>query len=137
MRAVSFYHKETGRLLGNQMLASDDEVLALNTPADHAAIDGHHDHQSKRVDIATGEVLEYQPPRPSDDHEWNDEAKRWQLNAAAIGKLNRNNSARARIAQLENSQHRLVRECALGNSNSKTKLREIDDEIVSLRSQLQ
>lgn len=155
MRAISFYHKETGLLTGNQLIVSDNDMLAANTPANHIAIDGHYDNLSQKVDIANptflettgmdGEavqtpvysVIDYQPPQPSTDHEWNDETKRWQLSAAAAGKINRSNAARIRISQLEVSQHRHVREHCLGIAGAAERLKAIDDEIFSLRSQLQ
>ena len=58
-RAVSFYHRETGLFSGNHLVASDDNAVMLNTPPDHIAIDGHHDHLSKKADITTGEVVDY------------------------------------------------------------------------------
>lgn len=136
MRAVSFYHRETGVFISNQMIVSDDDILALNTPKDHIAIDGHHDHLSKRFDIATGEIVEWMPPAPSSDHVWNPETKRWQISAAAADKIAKRNAARARIQELEASQHRRVREHALGNPGALEQLQAIDDEIFSLRGQL-
>jgi hypothetical protein len=86
MRQVSSYHKETRLLNGSHLLASDDAAIALNTPPDHIAIDGHHDSLSKRVDVANPEtidvyvtsdqsdiptkvtrykVVDYEPPAPS------------------------------------------------------------------------
>ena len=50
-RHVSFFHRLTGLLNGVHFLASDANIVALNTPPDHIAIDGHHDHLSKRVDV--------------------------------------------------------------------------------------
>lgn len=58
MRVVSFYHKETGKLHSNKLMASDDSMVDMNTPIDHVAIDGHHDHLSNRVDVTTGEIKE-------------------------------------------------------------------------------
>lgn len=140
MRRFHFYHAETGLLHHSCVSINTPEaekVAALNCPEGHSPIEGELDPRSHRVDIATGEVIEYQPPAPTADHEWNADAKRWQLSAAALGKLNRSNAARARIAQLENSQHRHVREHCLGIAGAAEKLKAIDDEIFSLRSQLQ
>jgi hypothetical protein len=136
MRVVSFYHKETGLLADSRILASDDATVVLNTPANHGVIEGHHDHLSTRVDVATGEILDYQPPSPSTDHEWNAESKRWQLSAAATDRAQRRTAAAARIAALEVSQHRLVREVLLGRVSGLAKLQLLDDEISSLRSQV-
>lgn len=136
MKAVSFYHKETGRLHGNLLIVSDDEVLALNTPADHAAIEGHHDPLSKRFDIETKRIVEWIPDAPSADHVWNPETKRWQPSAAAAEKIARGHAARARIQELEASQHRHLRGQALGKPGAAEALQAIDDEISALELQL-
>jgi hypothetical protein len=125
MKAYSFHHKETG-IFNGVVRMCDEATLALDAPeADHVVIEGHHDHLTKRVDVATGEVIDYTPPQPS------------KAQAAAADKINRNNAARARILQLEASQHRHVREHCLGISSAADELRKIDEEIFSLRSQVQ
>jgi hypothetical protein len=139
VRAVSFYHKETGQLAGNHMIVSDNEMLVLNTPPDHIAIDGHHDHLSKRVNIETKEIVDYQPPQPSDAHEWNDSTKRWQLNSISQEKLDKRNSALQAIAILEMRQPRMLREIALqspGWMTAKADLIEIENMIIELRKDL-
>lgn len=135
MKEYSFYHLETG-LLAPHVIGCPDEALELNTPEGHAAIEGHHDHMSKRVDIASGQVVDYQPSAPSADHEWNAETKRWQLSAAATDLANRRIAAISRIAQLENSQHRALREFALGMAGAADRLKEIDQTISALRKDL-
>src|SRR5277367_2415396 len=99
MKTVSFYHKDTGIFHGNQFIGTDDATVALNTPPDHVAIDGHHDPLSKRVNLDAHRqivaieaeietvqdraqrqaeldalkallLVDYQPPAPSTDHEW-------------------------------------------------------------------
>jgi hypothetical protein len=132
-RHVTFYHKQTGLLHSNLLMASDPDTIALNTPTDHIAIDGHHDHLSQRVDLATGELVDYQPPAPSADHEWDAESKRWQLNGPIRAKAQARAAAVTRIAELEASQHRLVRELlALGDLVALQKLRAVYDEIATL-----
>lgn len=136
MRQVSFYHKETGVLNGVQLIVSNHAAVALNTPPDHIAIDGCHDAQSYRVDVATGELIDWQPPQPSSDHEWNAKARRWRLNAAAEAREGARRSALAQIAMLEASQHRAIREAALGKTGAGARLQAIDDQIAKLRQQL-
>lgn len=165
MKTVSFYHRETGLLNGQMLIASDDEAVALNTPPDHAAIDGHHDPLTKRVDVdvhkrqmaLNAEILtqedkqrrqaeldalqakvlvDYQPPAPSADHEWNVDAKRWQLSAAATDRVNRQAAAVARIAELVGSQHQHVRDLLLGNLAARPRLQAIADEIEKLSADL-
>jgi hypothetical protein len=153
MKVVSFYNKTTGLFNGTHFVASDDSAVEMNTPADHVAIEGHHDHLSRRVDIENPEtidvyialdksdtptkvtrynVVDYQPPppAPSVDYEWNPQTKRWvQIRTAADRELYRR-IASARIKELETSQHRLVLELlSLGNLSAIPRLRDIYDEI--------
>jgi hypothetical protein len=45
------------------------------------AIEGQYDHLSQRVDLATGQVIDYQPPAPADTalatHRWDADTRRW------------------------------------------------------------
>lgn len=42
---------------------------------------GQFDHLSQRVDLSTGKVVDWQPPKPDDTplvrHEWDKDTKRW------------------------------------------------------------
>jgi hypothetical protein len=136
MKFHSFAHKETGLFSGRTFGTDDPAQLEQNVPADHVAIEGTHDHLSRKLDIATGEVIDYRPPQPSIDHLWDATTRRWQLSAIASGRLARSAAARQRIEDLERSQHRLVREHCLGMATATARLKAIDDEIFSLRSQL-
>lgn len=136
MKTIGFYHKDTGLLNGTQLMVSDDSMIALNTPADHVAIEGQFDSLSQQVDIASGAIIDYQPPPPSIDHDWNADTKRWQLSAAAQAKLDAHGHATACIAQLEAAQHRAIREAALGQAGAVARLQAIDAEIASLRPAL-
>jgi hypothetical protein len=134
--SFSFYHKDTGFIHSFSMLTTNPQNVAINTPSDHIAIGGYHDPLSKKVDIATGAIVDYQPPAPSSNHEWNADAKRWQLTAAVQATNDKRAVARSRIAQLEASQHRAVRELALGTSGALQRLQAIDSEIAALRADL-
>lgn len=144
MKTVSFFHKETGLFSPIQLTVSDPYLIALNTPDDHIAIDGHHDHLSKRVDIDREDgadpiytLVDWIPPSPSAYHDvWNPTTKRWELNAEAQEKLNRSESARGRTAELEKAQHQTTRELLLGDESARKRLQEIHDEIESLKEQL-
>jgi hypothetical protein len=154
MKTVSFFHKDTGALHSNQLICSDDSVVAMNTPADHIAIDGHFDHLSKRVDVANPEfvdvyvnrtktdtpakalrykVVDYVPPSPSDDHEWNSETKRWVIKAEVIAKAQAKAAALAQIAALEAKGVRAGREMQLGVAGAAERLADIDKQIAALR----
>jgi hypothetical protein len=136
VKILSFYHKDTGIFIGNQMILSDDSMVKANTPPDHIAIDGHHDHMRKRVNVETGEVIDYQPPPPSAEHVWDESTKTWNLNAAAMAKIERRRTAYARISILESSSLRALREHALGLPGADQKLKDIDAEIAALRADL-
>jgi hypothetical protein len=136
MKHYSFFHKETGLLHPCKFSTDDDSQLANNVPPDHIAIDGHHDHMRKRVNVETKEVIDYQPLPPSAEHVWDEPTKTWNLNPEAMAKIERRRTAYARIAILEASQHRAVREAMLDPIGGIGRLKAINDEIVSLRSDL-
>lgn len=129
----SFFHKETGVLHPKKFSTDDPTQLANNVPPDHSAIDGHHDHLSKRFDLDAKQLVDWIPNAPSKDHVWNPETLRWQLSAAVLEKMAASTKARNRIAELEASQHRLVREHTIGKPGALEKLQAIDDEIFALR----
>jgi hypothetical protein len=133
---VSFYHVETGLLHDVMLTTSDESIIALNAPAGHIAIDGHHDSLSKRVNVETGEVVEYQPPAPSAEHVWHDETKRWRLSDGAQAKIDGRAAALARIAALVDSQHQFVREYLLGVAPALERLAAIHDEIGKLSADI-
>lgn len=135
-----FYDKTTG-LLHSKRVVTDhagnaERFAAANAPPGHAWIVGVFDPLSQRVDVNTGEVVDYVPPVPSPEHEWNATTKRWQLNQAAAAKLAASSMARMRIGELEASQHRALREAALGDTQALTRLKVIDDQISTLRKDL-
>jgi hypothetical protein len=110
--------------------------LALNIPSGCGAVEGRHDYLSRRVDIESGEVVEYQPPQPSPDHEWNATTKRWALSAAVQERNARRGAARAQIAALESAQVRPQRELLLDptNADARKRLEAIEIQIITLRS---
>ena len=143
MRTVSFYDTKTGLLNGNHMIVSDDSALALNTPEGHAAIDGHHDPLTKRIDVENPEivdvheagdksyaptrvakynVIDYQPPAPSADH------------VAALAKQEASTAALAQIAALDFKSIRAMRELALGKDGAAQRLASIEAQIVAHRA---
>ncbi len=62
-----FEHQVTAQL--------HDLVLCL--PASKSCVAGEYDMLSKRVNLTTGEVEEYIPPKPSDSYIWNMDTLRW------------------------------------------------------------
>lgn len=57
MKVVRFYHRETGLFHRTRVILSDDAAVALNTPANHIAIDDSReppiDPLSQRMDVST------------------------------------------------------------------------------------
>jgi hypothetical protein len=136
MRQFHFYDEMTGLLHGNSIAVNvpdgHDAIAQRHCPPGHQLIEGNWHPLTHRVDIVTGQVIDYQPPQPSADHEWNAETKRWQLSAAAQAKIAARSAAAARIAALEASQTTWLRKHALGDPAAIGHLREIDDEIAVL-----
>jgi hypothetical protein len=133
---VSYYDAVTGLFTGDQVIVSDWRAIDAHTPAGCTAIDGHYDSLCQRIDLATGQVVDYQPPQPSPDHEWDAESKRWVLGAAIAAKQAARNSALITIGQLEAKGIRAMRELALSIPGAADRLKSIDDQIAALRGDL-
>lgn len=79
MSTVSFYRLDTGCFEGARSYSGDwpDE----NTPPGFGWVAGVHDHLRKRVETATGNVVDYQPPMPPADAmrswAWDEVSKQW------------------------------------------------------------
>jgi hypothetical protein len=141
-----FYHRETGVLHG-KMVSTDgafgaEDFARANAPAGHLPIRGRFDPRMQRVnvellkpaDVATAaHVIDYQPPQPSADHEWNSATKRWQLSAAAKAKAEGTAAARARHEDLIRQQHDDVRRAVLGDAAARERLQAIESEIAALQ----
>ena len=80
MNICSIYCVETGLFTGDQ-LAGDSEFIGINTPAGFASFPGQHNHKQVRLDLSSGEVVDYQPPSPGDDSAktwaWDASTRRW------------------------------------------------------------
>lgn len=76
----SFYRLDDGVFTGTAYTGAQ-ELLQRNVPAGCGFMLGTFDHLSQRVDPETGEVLDWQPPKPDDTdlhtHTWDEEVKRW------------------------------------------------------------
>jgi hypothetical protein len=107
---VHFYDDKTGLFTGVSIHTNlteskaVKEFIAENTPAGHGAYVGYVDALSQKIDLASGQIVDYKPPQPSPRHEWNSVTKRWQKQAL------KRSAVLARIADLEQGQHRTVRE---------------------------
>lgn len=76
-RNWAFYDASTGLFRPKRITCPDTFDISKNTPEGCIAIEGSYDHLSQRMDIERGEVVDYVPPAPNDDFEWNADIKRW------------------------------------------------------------
>jgi hypothetical protein len=136
MQRITYYSKETG--VAHSRWSGPEHLVELNAPEGHAWIEGHFDMCSQRVDVKTGQLVDWQPPQPSPDHEWNAETRRWQLSQAIQERRARRQVALARIMALEASQARPLRELARDPTNAEARKRidAIEEQIVALRGSL-
>lgn len=140
MKTFHFYDASSGLFVGHSVSYSDDipsSFIESITAAGLSFIERDVlDHESSRVDLKTGEVVDYQSPAPSESHEWDEHSKRWKLTAEAQEKHDASLSARARIIFLEAGQHRAIREFLLHSPGALDRLSAIDKEIAELRLDL-
>lgn len=77
----SFADAETG-VFSSRTYTGPLAGLVANTPAGCIAVQGHHDHRCRRLDIATGQIVPYQPPAPADTEwqtwSWDAQSEAWQ-----------------------------------------------------------
>jgi len=148
MKFWSIYRLSDGMFTGQQFGSSIPGHHVLNVPSGCGVMEGRHDHLCKRVEV-TGDawgdgidglsqrrVVDWRPPQPSSDHEWNQISQRWQLTSDASERAERRARALMRIAEVESRQPRAMREHALGYDGAAQRLRDLDAEIVSLRLEL-
>lgn len=133
------FNSETGIFTGRSFTTNTqnaEEFSLANAEQGCSVIAGHFDSMCQRVDVATGDVVDWQPPQPSSEHEWDTVTRRWRLTEQAKTRVERIEQARTRILNLESGQHRAIRETMLGYDGAKNRLQAIDDEIAQLRKQL-
>lgn len=126
MKSFSQYDASTGLFTGvtHSSTIDDPDYLARNTPDGRKFLEGVYDHQSKRVDLATGEVVDYQPPAPSPEAQ------------AALVKAAKRKAALQRITYLESKSLRAMREAILDPIGGTHRMQAIHDEIDALRADL-
>ncbi len=76
MTEYHIYSMSDGLFTGSSISCSQSHLDA-NVPDGCSCLPGAIDYLSQRVDLATGLVIDYQPPQPSINHVWNTEKKRW------------------------------------------------------------
>lgn len=113
MKTYSFYDPASGTFSG-ATFAGAERLLERNTPVGMVAIEGRFDHMSQRVE--NGQVVDYQPPRPDEEHEWGlDERgrRRWVKTADVLARERKQIAARQAIAEIEAKQVRSLVELRL------------------------
>lgn len=80
MSTWSFFAASTGMLTGQRFTGPRD-ALEANTPAGCESVAGAFDYLSQRVDLESGEVVDWTPPAPADDElqtwSWDAARRRW------------------------------------------------------------
>ena len=146
MKTFVFFDPLTGLFL-DQVKTLNEQFIAQNTPDGSVAMEGQHDHLSKRVDLATGEVIDWQPPAPPDTDletfEWDalSEPKRprWRARPTAKALVRAENAAIvAQIEREEAKQARSIRELTLSPNSraAKDSLQAIENKVAELRATL-
>jgi hypothetical protein len=78
MSTFSLYDEQTGLFIGVVAECVPTGIGDMLISHPHCSfVMGEFDALSQRVDLATGEVVAYQPPAPSEHHAWNAGTKRW------------------------------------------------------------
>lgn len=130
MKNYSLYDAATGIFTG-QSLSLPPAMLQANLPPGLAAIEGLFNEHAQRVDLATGEVVAWQAPRPAGDEwrewNWDADAQRWRsMPTARAEQLER-------VQVLEAGQARALRALALnpGDAAARERLSSIEAAIVA------
>lgn len=145
MTTWHIYSLETGIFTG-QSVTGDDATLAANVPDGCGGAADVIDWASQRVDLATGAVIDWQPPAPADDAmrtwAWHAGAKRWiDQPTLAARRAQRMQEVQLAIQTQEAAQARPMRELlqALLNSHApdqqpRARMQHIADEIARLQA---
>lgn len=129
----AIYNEQTGIFVSRW--TGSISQLECNIPAGHKAVPGNFDLLSNRVDLETGNVVPYQPPRPSDDHDWDTQTMRWRKSDDVQDWELKRIAAIQKIELLEKQQARPLRELRknANDAEANRRLDEIDAEITELR----
>ena len=109
-----FYNSTTG-VFSPIAFSGNIVDVGINTPGGHTAIEGEFDHLAQKIDLQTGQVVDYQPPAPSNDVNnmwaWDAPTKRWAATPTLSAlKTVRVAEVQAAIEAQEKSQDRPQRE---------------------------
>lgn len=101
-----FYKLDDGVFDGRTFSSSDHEALKLNTPQGYGSRSDVSDWQSQRVDVATGKLVDWQPPRPDADHFWDPKTRRWLINPIVSERRLRESQL---LTEIKSIDERLIR----------------------------
>ena len=104
MKTISIADAATGLFTGS-VKTLHASLVAANVPAGCVAVDGRHDAQRSRLDLASGEVVPWLPPAPADN-----ERATYALNEAGDGWVARPRDA-VLAAQLRAERARRINAC--------------------------
>ena len=142
MNVWSFFDVATGALSGRTFAGSPHD-LPSNTSEGFEALEGTFDSLCQRVDLVTGEVVDWQPPAPPDDefaaHRWCADIKRWVPEPTrAAAERDRQARVKAEMAAVEALQARPTRELILDPSNRQAlaRLHALDRQLAGLRAEI-
>jgi hypothetical protein len=110
MKTYSLYDSATGVFTG-QTLTLPEAMLKANVPPGLAAMEGAFNEHGQRVDLETGEVVEWQSPQPPGDDMrhpvWDENTRRWRFVPTERAEQLRS------VRELEGGQARALRALAL------------------------
>jgi len=136
MRRFCYYHKETGLLSERTLVVNSptaERDAAANAPPDHAPLEGDFHHQRHRVDIATGAVIDYQPPAPSEHHEWHESSRQCLLKPEAAEMRAAHFRAMGELQQLDAKALRAMTDHIMGDKAAAARLSQIETQKNELR----
>jgi hypothetical protein len=114
MKVWHVYDLTTGVFCGRSLRSRNTQDLAMNIPDGFGVRDDVSDWESQRVDIATQQIVDYQPPAPDEFHEWNIKSKRWELIPSRQQQLADDVAARQQLEELDRKALRALLEDKLG-----------------------
>jgi hypothetical protein len=148
-RNWSFYDRETGLFRQKRVTCPDNFDIRSKTPDGCCAIEGTFDPLSQRVvmsepvygdgidGLSQPVVVDWQPPRPSEDHEWDADRRRWVLRPSVAERRSRKGAAESRSAEVDRKSIRALREAVIAllpeGDPVRARLLEHEAEIAPLR----
>lgn len=124
MKAVSYYHKDTGEFHPATLYTTDSGGITLNCPPEHIPMDGQFDARKHRVDTLTRKVV-------------NKDVTADQALLAHLAVKAKQRATLAEIQRIErDEQPRALRECVLGMEGSRARLIALEAQVTLLRTSL-